>query len=481
MIFILCTTEPHRLLDTILSRCQRFDFRRASVGVLRAKLEHICAGENLRVSTEALEYIARRASGSFRDAESLLEHIAGYAEGSVDLDLVQHLLGAAPAELVTRMIAAMLSADAGTGLRLINQALDQGADPRQFIGEVLDQLRGMLLLSAGCDDTLSSLGPATVDALRTLTGAPGFDASFLLQAIRSFTDAAQALRNAIRTELPLEVALVETITASTVSAGARRVADQTATDLPSAAYAPAGAPESAESDAGVERGASPEGRPAAGAVTQGEGEKPATSVSLAAVGAGAPDTEAMTIAEHEQASDGPEPTPEAEPATIGSDEEDSEPARVEEPPERAAVDEVEPISLAWVQGKWSQIISRMGAVDRSLQAILRSTYPVRVSGDVVVLGCESPFHRDTLGEEKRALSVERVMSELLEAPCRIQCVHEKGISDRSRNEPAQDEHLFSRMDRRKQREQELLNHPAVKALEQRGGQVTRVDLAEDES
>jgi hypothetical protein len=139
------------------------------------------------------------------------------------------------------------------------------------------------------------------------------------------------------------------------------------------------------------------------------------------------------------------------------------------------------ISLEWAQGKWSQIISRMGAVDRKLQAALRGTYPIRATGDLLVLGCESAFHRDTLSDSKRVLAVEQVISEALESPCRIQCIVDKEQVDRMRASTPPDESLFTRVDRRAQREQELLNHPAVKALEQRGGHVTRVDLADDET
>ena len=126
-------------------------------------------------------------------------------------------------------------------------------------------------------------------------------------------------------------------------------------------------------------------------------------------------------------------------------------------------------------------MSRMGAADRSVQAFLRSTYPIRVNGDVVVLGRESTFHRDRLSETKRSVLVEQIMSEVLEAPCRLQCVVDKAEIERMRAAAPPDENLFSRVDRRMQREQELLNHPAVKALEQRGGHVTRVELSEDES
>jgi len=481
VIFILCTTEPHRLLDTILSRCQRFDFRRASVAVILTKLQQICAGEGMEVEDAALEYIARRAAGSFRDAESLLEHVAAYTSGAVELELVQHLLGAAPAELVTDLIAAMLAGDAGFGLRLVNQALDQGADPRQFIGEVLDQLRGLLLISVGSDDALAYLGPGTVESLRELTGATGFSAQFLVQAIRSFNDSAQGLRTAIRTQLPLELAVVETIIACRSGGIARNLVVESAS--PDASVVPGEtAPPSTMPHRSVEP---PEKQIAVAAAqdgiaktTEGADHSSETREGVPAVAETVADGGVHQVSDAVTAESAPEAAPvaqavsavpEQEPADAGSDLRQSD-----------AVSQTE-VTLEWVQGKWSQIMSRMGAADRSVQAVLRSTYPIRVNGDVVVLGCESSFHRDRLSETKRSVLVEQIMSEVLEAPCRLQCVVDKAEIERMRAAAPPDESLFTRVDRRTQREQELLNHPAVKALEQRGGHVTRVELSEDES
>jgi len=483
VIFILCTTEPHRLLDTILSRCQRFDFRRASVPVILTKLQQICAGESMEVDSAALEYIARRAAGSFRDAESLLEHVAAYTSGVVELELVQHLLGAAPAELVTDLIASMLAGDAGSGLRLVNQALDQGADPRQFVGEVLDQLRGLLLISVGSDDALAYLGPGTVESLRALTGATGFSAQFLVQAIRSFNDSAQGLRTAIRTQLPLELAVVETIiacrrgdTVLTFPAGSASIpASGVSRETAAVSSKPQGPVEPPEKQVAVL--AAQEG--ISGAIDHRADHRPEpdvedTSAVAETVGDGgvhqvsdavAPDSAPEAVPVAQEVSDATEEVP----ADAGPDLTQSGAAGRAE------------VTLEWVQGKWSQIMSRMGAADRSVQAFLRSTYPIRVNDDVVVLGCESTFHRDRLSEVKRSVLVEQIMSEVLEAPCRVQCVVDKAEIERTRAAAPPDESLFSRVDRRTQREQELLNHPAVKALEQRGGHVTRVELSEDES
>ncbi len=481
VIFILCTTEPHRLLDTILSRCQRFDFRRASVPVILNKLQQICAGEAMDVDSVALEYIARRAAGSFRDAESLLEHVAAYTAGAIELELVQHLLGAAPAELVTDLIASMLAGDAGSGLRLVNQALDQGADPRQFIGEVLDQLRGLLLISVGSDDALAYLGPGTVESLRELSQSTGFSAQFLVQAIRSFNESAQGLRTAIRTQLPLELAVVETIIACRSGDTALVAPAESASQAPAEVSR-----ETAKASARPQRSAEPpETEAASRAMRQGT----ARASDHAAHGSNAVIDETSAAAETaaegsaHQLSDAappdgaPQAAPEAQAVTPVTEQRpaDAGPDLTSDAPSQPEV------TLEWVQGKWSQIMSRMGAADRSVQAFLRSTYPIRVNGDVVVLGCESAFHRDRLSETRRLVLVEQIMSEVLEAPCRLQCVVDKAEIERMRASAPPDESLFSRVDRRTQREQELLNHPAVKALEQRGGHVTRVELSEEES
>jgi DNA polymerase-3 subunit gamma/tau len=466
VIFILCTTEPHRLLETILSRCQRFDFHRASVPVLLGKLGQISAGEGIDASPAALEYIARRAGGSFRDAESLLEHIAAHTAERIDIDLVRHLLGAASSDLVTGMIGAMVAGDAAMGLRLINTAMDQGVDPRQFIGEVLDQLRGLLLISVGSEEALEMLGPGTIDALRRLTVLDGFTAAFLVHAIRSFSEATEGLRNAIRLQLPLELALVETITAVRPDALGRTVT----APVVSVAIPVGVVPTEAVAE------------PAPVALEPVLAEPDATPVrAVAEPGVAAPD-----VAETAAAGTAPKPARRrAGAAAPASTDPVATPPVTAEPAAEASPEAPRlsgSLSIEWARGKWSQVIQRMGTVDRSTQAILRSTYPVRVVGDTLVLGCESDFHRDRLSEPKRSAVVEQVLTSVLEMPCHIRCEREniRALIEQARGEVPADEHLFSRVDRKQQREQELLNHPAVKALEQRGGQVTHIDLVEDD-
>ncbi|MGI6367390.1 MAG: DNA polymerase III subunit gamma/tau [Anaerolineae bacterium] len=470
VIFIMCTTEPHRLLDTILSRCQRFDFRRASVDAILAKLETICAGESISASQGALEYLARRAAGSFRDAESLLEHVAAYSADEIDLEMVQRLLGAAPAELITDLLGAMVAGEAGKGIRLVNQALDQGADPRQFAGEILDQLRGLLLLCAGSDEVLTFLSAETVAGLRRLTGMDGFSARFLVQAIRSFNDSVQGMRTAVRTQIPLELAVVETI-AATHADGGLHLAE------PAGAREGMQAPPAAAIEPPVAKPKAPRRRSAgsAQAASTGRSSSSGEPAGLPAEGA---DTASMPV----EAQEARPREAVVEPAEVhASPEPTSELSEPEDVPASTVQTAAEaPITLEWVHGKWSQVLSRVGAHDRSTQAMLRSTYPIRVEGDLIVLGCESAFHRDGLSETRRSSIVEQVLRDVLEAPCRLYCVVDKPEIDRLRNTAVPDASLFVREERRAQREQQVRNLPVVKFLEQRGGKVTEIELSDDE-
>ena len=244
VIFVLCTTEPHRLPDTILSRCQRFDFKRATQDVVRQKLAFICAQEGLQVSDEALAYLARRGAGSFRDAESLLDQVAAYGGGDVSLDLVQSVLGTVPHRLILAISSAVVLGSVPSGFRAIAAAFASGADARQLVSSLVEQLRALLLLRIGVTDSSLLLSSAEAEDLAALAAKPEFSLRRLVQGIRSFSEAGEALRSAARPEIPLELALVETVLAEADAAGAGLL-DAAATQpiTPAASRAPTPRPE----------------------------------------------------------------------------------------------------------------------------------------------------------------------------------------------------------------------------------------------
>ncbi len=228
-IFVLVTTESHKIPATIISRCQRFDFRRVALRDLVSKLERICREEALEIEPAALELIARSATGSFRDAESLLDQLAAYRNERITLDYVQKLLGLIPSESVGRAVEALVRRDLSAGLALINQVADEGADLRQFNREMVAYLHGMLLIKAGNPGLLN----VTAESLETMTvQTKSCSLGDLTRSLRLFGQADQALRNSSQPQLPLELAFVDATsqeTAGEPASGLARVAAQLVT------------------------------------------------------------------------------------------------------------------------------------------------------------------------------------------------------------------------------------------------------------
>lgn len=209
-IFILATTEMHRIPATVLSRCQRHEFRRLPVDEMVAQLEKICKQEGIKADKNALELIARQATGSLRDAESLLDQLAS-GGSEVKLDWAQQVLGTSASLAVLDLLDALASKDAAAGLELIRKSLDSGSDPRQFSRQVVDALRGLLLLRMG-----APLGPefAGEESQRMQKQAEAFSLVELLRIIRVFNDAAGEAKVAWLPSLPLEMAFVESVSGS---------------------------------------------------------------------------------------------------------------------------------------------------------------------------------------------------------------------------------------------------------------------------
>ena len=119
--FIFATTRPHKIPPTILSRCQRFDFKRIPVNDLLAKLKNIAEVEKLKVSKEALFYIARVSEGSMRDAESILDQLASFCDSTIEVNDVVSVLGKVDQDVLFELAQALIDKDAGKGLGLINE------------------------------------------------------------------------------------------------------------------------------------------------------------------------------------------------------------------------------------------------------------------------------------------------------------------------------------------------------------------------
>jgi DNA polymerase-3 subunit gamma/tau len=153
VIFILATTEIHKVPLTIISRCQRFDFRRLPQSVVVNKLKDICNHEGINVEPQALALIARAATGSLRDAENLLEQLVLYHGSNVSLEQAQSELGISGDMCIRQLAQHILKKDVAGGLAVINNVAVDGVDLRQFNRGLVDYLRDMLLVKSGAGDT----------------------------------------------------------------------------------------------------------------------------------------------------------------------------------------------------------------------------------------------------------------------------------------------------------------------------------------
>ena len=192
-VFVLATTEIHRVLPTILSRCQRFDFRRIPVRALVGRLQEIAAAEKVSAEAEALNILARMAGGSARDAVSLFDQAVIYAAGDVTAAQVREMLGLAHTAVVAEFVDTLARRDTKEGLRVLAQAADQGLEMRQFARETIRYLRGTLLHKSGME--AAELLEMSEEEATLMDGLAGrISLSEIVQAIRLFSEAEQSLR-----------------------------------------------------------------------------------------------------------------------------------------------------------------------------------------------------------------------------------------------------------------------------------------------
>lgn len=169
VIFILATTELHKVPETIISRCQRYQFHRASNEAIIGVLADIAKKEKITLDDESLELIARRAEGSFRDALTLLGNVAG--QDKLTAETVRELMGLPGGELVKSLEAAILTGDVAAAQQLLAQALNDGGDVVVLVKAVTDELKEKLLDGAGSQTELSRLAATLEQLLSTLARA----------------------------------------------------------------------------------------------------------------------------------------------------------------------------------------------------------------------------------------------------------------------------------------------------------------------
>ena len=207
-VFILATTEAHKVMPTISDRCQRFDFHRPSMEQLSEVLNRVATAETIEIEQPAVSMISRSASGSFRDALGTLDQLVAYSGKTIQLDDVLELLGAADADLLFGVVDAIVASDPRAVLVSVETMAQSGRDPARFARDMLGHLR-VLLVTQTTGEIPEALAVTATDAPRLAAQAHAIGPATLIRTIDELAAALTTIREGDEARLAVEVALLK--------------------------------------------------------------------------------------------------------------------------------------------------------------------------------------------------------------------------------------------------------------------------------
>jgi DNA polymerase-3 subunit gamma/tau len=205
--FVLATTEPHKVMPTIVDRCQRFDFQRPSLDQIAEVIRRVAAAEEIEIDEGAVSAISRAATGSFRDALGTLDQLVSYGGKSVQTDDVLAVLGVAEAEVILAAADAIAAGDGRAVLEATERLSRSGRDPSQFGRDLLAHLRQLVVIRAA-DDVVDAFTVTAADPERLRAQADSFTDLGLMRAIDAIAAALAAIREGDEARMTIELALL---------------------------------------------------------------------------------------------------------------------------------------------------------------------------------------------------------------------------------------------------------------------------------
>jgi DNA polymerase-3 subunit gamma/tau len=276
-VFVLATTEAHKVMPTIADRCQRFDFQRPTLEQIAEVVSRVAAAEEIEISDGAVAMLARSATGSFRDALASLDQLVAFGGAKVELDAVLELLGAADAELLFGAVDAVAAEDPKAVLGAVEMLARSGRDPSQFARDLLSHLRHLLVIQTTGDVPDSFVVTAT-DPDRLRAQAAEIGPALLVRTIDELAASLSAIREGDDARMAVELALLKAARPDLDSAGEgllRRVERlEQRIEAGAPAPRPAADPDGGESSSGGES-------PAARSEPSGEGDVPPSADAAA--------------------------------------------------------------------------------------------------------------------------------------------------------------------------------------------------------
>ncbi len=366
-IFILATTEVHKIPATVLSRCQRHEFRRIPVADTIKTLRDICTEEGIKADDDALLLIARQSTGALRDAISLLDQLSSTGK-EIDLELAQNVLGTATNQLVFDLVDALVNNDPAMGMVSIHKALDGGSDPRQYARQVVEYLRSLLLLKMGNEIAIEATREVKT---RMRSHSERIELSRLMEWVGLFNEAIGDLRTTWQPSLALEVAFARCLNPMQLVAAA---------------------------------------------ASQSEGAKPAMVKKREKTPIVKPIDEESPASVPEKQTEETTPVPE----TVLSEPEAS---MTEESADDGA------ITTQDVMAAWSKIRAEVKMRRSQAEALLNSQRLVQVKNGTLILGFQSETLKSKMENPENIEVTRRVIQNLLNVEVPIQCIVVSGKGD----------------------------------------------------
>ncbi len=387
VIFILATTEIHKVPETIISRCQRYDFTRLPVENIVKKLELIAKSEKISIEKDAMEMIAIAAEGGMRDAESLLSQVMSLEDKKITAKEVAEILGTTQRQSVEQLVGFLLSRKTAEAIALVNQLSQDGYDLEVFNKSLLNYLRQAMLVSVDAKlAKLFSYELTKEQSAQLSEQAKNCRPEELLFVIRCFVEIQGKIKSSFIPQLPLEMAIIKAI------AGPEKVSEK--------------APQEASRSASPQRYATSDAQSSLAPKTAPSSPLAAKTAPMAP----APKTpEIKEIAET--------PMPQNELPIKDSK-----------------------FTLNDVKQCWNQAIAEIKPLNHSLSAILQSCLPVKAEEGVISIAAKFPFHKDKLNEHANKLTMEGVFAKILGFRLLIKAIsaEEAGIKMQESRDKTQD-------------------------------------------
>ena len=363
VVFVLATTEPHKVLPTIMSRTQRFDFRPFSIEVLEEQLAAISKLEEVHIDPGAISVVARHANGSSRDALSALEQLASLG-GAVTEEETERLLGFRSTDAMLEIFDAVAAGDVSGVFLVVNAMVAQGGDPRQLAYSALGHVRSLLLVKSA-PDAQGLLDVAEEDAPALVRQAGRFSTAELLRTLDLLGKSITEMRNAPNHRLLLEIALVR---------AASPMTDSSADGL-------LGRIERLERRMGIEEDSGPNTRERSNLEAPQEVASPASdSGSAAGVPASAP-----------PGGRGARVSPVASAGPVRRTADQGGPGA------GAASDH---IGLGHIKDAWPATMKEVSTRSKRVWGLLSPSRPLELENDTLLVEVQSPFHESSMTDER---------------------------------------------------------------------------------